>query len=137
METCNHEVTYVSFDYFKVCKQCGLELEQYLDFNPEIVHGEYYQRFVYKPPKRITIKILKNSGLDLLESHARQIENQFKRVVKGKITRGKVMRGLIAVCYYHVAQTNNLLVPKNFKQLLGTTDQHYENAFKKYREAEL
>lgn len=102
-DTCDHCIFLDDARAEYYCDKCGLIIDYHMDFSAENVNGIYDQRFVYKKPKPSRTKKMfdkLNIQYEMCDMHLiEQIEYKLKQILNGKISRGQVLRSLMAVCY--------------------------------------
>ena len=117
------------------CDKCGLILGYDLeDFTVENIRGKYNQRGAYKKPKPPkTKKVLAKLGIQTMGCVMLRIEYKLNQILRGKISRGQVLRSLVAVCYLkEVCSTTQCETPERVRELFQTSPEHFNRAMERY-----
>ena len=86
-----------------------------------------------KPPK--TVKVLAKLGIQTMGCGMLSIEYKLNKILQGKISRGQVLRSLVAVCYLkEVCSTTQCETPERVRELFQTSPEHFNRAMERYNQ---
>ena len=123
------QLNYNMYCYDKCRTILGYDLGNYM-YTVENIRGKYYKRGVYKKPSTPkTVKVLAKLGIQTTGCDMLSIKYKLNQILKGKISRGQVLRSLVAVCYLKICATG---MPERVRELFRTSPKHFNRAMERY-----